>query len=285
MQITIRQDALCAVIDTYGAQLISLCKNGEEYIWQRDPNIWAEACPILFPMVSGLKGGQYQYNGKTYTLGKHGFARHAEFSVAEQSDTAVTLRLVQTPEMQESYPFFYDFLVSFDLSGGKLDSAFTIINTSNDQTMYFNTGAHEGYRLFDGGDIADHYVLFEQPEHLVRRCVEPGDLYAGRIHDFGISNRLDLDDRYFEEDAVFFLDLKSHYVTLCSKTSDKKVKVTFDARNLGVWKKVGAPYVCIEPWDGFCENAWSDGELAHKERILPLAAGKTHIVRHSVEIL
>ena len=285
MQITIQSGNLSAVIDTLGAQLISLRKDGTEYLWQRDPQYWAQSAPILFPIVSSLKNNQYIHNGQTYILSKHGFVRRAAFSVTEQSADTVTLRLEQTEEMHASYPFSFDFLVSFSVSTGKLDSTFTVVNTSADQPLYFNTGAHEGYQLFDGGDIADHYILFQQPEHLVRRCVEPGDIYAGRTHDFGITDRLDLCDDYFKEDAVFFLDLKSHYVTLCSKTSGKKIRVTFDARNLGIWKKVGAPYVCIEPWDGFCETAWSDGVLAHKARILPLEPGKTHMVRHSVEIL
>ncbi len=285
MQIHLQSGALSAVIDSFGAQLISLCKNSEEYIWQRDPRFWPECCPILFPLVSSLQNNQYTYRGKTYTIPKHGFARHSEFAATEQNESSATLRLIQTEETAASYPFSFDFLVSFNLSGSKLDCAYTVINTSADETMYFNTGAHEGYQLFDGGDIADHYLIFEQPEHLVRRYSGQTDLFEGDIHDFGISDRFDLDDAYFANDAVFFLDLKSHYVTLCSKTSTKRVRVAFDARNLGIWKIPGASYVCIEPWDGFCQTAWSDGQLAHKERIQILAPGCTHIVRHSVEIL
>lgn len=285
MQIHLQHKSLSAIIDTYGAQLISLCKNGEEYIWQRDPSFWPECCPILFPLVSSVKNNQYTYQGKTYTIPKHGFARRADFSVTEQSEAAVTLRLIQTEEIAASYPFSFDFSVSFDLSGGKLDCAYTVVNTSTDETMYFNTGAHEGYQLFDGGNIEDHYIVFEQPEHLVRRFSNQIDLFEGKIKDFGITDRFDLEDTYFLDDAVFFLDLKSRFVTLCSKTSDKRVRVTFDARNLGIWKKPGASYVCIEPWDGFCETAWSDGQLDHKERIQILAPSCTHVVRHSVEIL
>ena len=46
MQIHLQSGALSAVIDSFGAQLISLCKNSEEYIWQRDPRFWPECCPI-----------------------------------------------------------------------------------------------------------------------------------------------------------------------------------------------------------------------------------------------
>lgn len=285
MIINIKNGGLSAGIETTGAELISLIKDGTEYIWQRDPKWWGECSPILFPIVSRLKDDCYTLGGKRYNLKKHGFARGAEFSVADRTETSVTLRLEQTGEMKTAYPFEYDFTLSFDVSGGRLHCTACVKNTSKDEKMYFNTGAHEGYGLLDGGDINDHYVLFEQPEHLIRRCVEEGDLYDGRTVDFGITDRFDLDDRYFEDDAVFFLDLKSHYCTLCSKTSDKKVRVYFDARNLGIWKKVGAPYVCIEPWDGACENAWADGELSHKDRILSLDAGCEHIVCHSVEIL
>ena len=44
MIITLKNGCLTAGIDTMGAQLISLKdKDGTEYIWQRDPEVWKKA--------------------------------------------------------------------------------------------------------------------------------------------------------------------------------------------------------------------------------------------------
>lgn len=50
MLITIKDSKTTAVIDSTGAQLISLkdasCR---EYIWQRDPDYWKKCSPSCFP--------------------------------------------------------------------------------------------------------------------------------------------------------------------------------------------------------------------------------------------
>ena len=56
MIITLKNGCLTAGIDTMGAQLISLKdKEGTEYIWQRDPEVWKNCSPILFPIVGNLR--------------------------------------------------------------------------------------------------------------------------------------------------------------------------------------------------------------------------------------
>ena len=52
MIITICDSKTTASIDTLGAQLISMKDaSGKEYIWQRDPAVWARCSPLLFPSV------------------------------------------------------------------------------------------------------------------------------------------------------------------------------------------------------------------------------------------
>ncbi|OJG81845.1 hypothetical protein RV14_GL002388 [Enterococcus ratti] len=85
MTVIIQNDQLIAEIAEHGAELISL-KSKEtafEYIWQADPTYWGRHAPVLFPFVGRLKNDQYTYQGKTYDMRQHGFARDMDFEVIE----------------------------------------------------------------------------------------------------------------------------------------------------------------------------------------------------------
>ena len=110
---TIENDFLIAAISDMGAELQSLKmkKTGDEYIWQGDPNVWAGHSPLLFPIVGRLKNDSYIYEGKKYTLGKHGFARKSQFTVRKVNDSHIRMSL-KSGANKDSYPF--DFLLEID---------------------------------------------------------------------------------------------------------------------------------------------------------------------------
>ena len=65
-------------VRTRGGELVSLRnREGTEYIWQGDPAFWSGQNPILFPIVGSLKDGRVDINGRTFEMGRHGFARGA----------------------------------------------------------------------------------------------------------------------------------------------------------------------------------------------------------------
>ena len=80
-EVRIQNEYVEAVVSQQGAEVISFKRkdNGIETIWSRDPAYWTNCNPILFPYTGPLKDGHYEYNGKTYELGQHGFARRAVF--------------------------------------------------------------------------------------------------------------------------------------------------------------------------------------------------------------
>src|SRR5882724_10850929 len=94
MQHTLFSDQLHIHIDSKGAEITSVRnKDGLEFIWQADPNIWPRHAPILFPIVGKLKDGTFIYDDKEYELGQHGFARDKEFELIEKKDTSCTFQL------------------------------------------------------------------------------------------------------------------------------------------------------------------------------------------------
>ena len=81
--VTIANDFLTVNISRHGAELTSIKDNltGRERLWQADPEVWPRHAPVLFPIVGALADQQYQYAGKTYHMGQHGFARDRDFTV------------------------------------------------------------------------------------------------------------------------------------------------------------------------------------------------------------
>ena len=67
---------------------------------------------------------------------------------------------------------------------------------------------------------------------------------------------------------------------------EKPLKVNFeDFPNLGIWTKVGAPFICIEPWFGYSDTIESNGNLFEKEGVIVLEANDTFQTKFSLEIL
>ena len=80
MLVTIQDSKASAVIDSFGAQLISLKDSSQkEYIWQRDPDIWPRCSPLLFPAVGNSRNDKTMFEGVWYDLPKHGFCKETDF--------------------------------------------------------------------------------------------------------------------------------------------------------------------------------------------------------------
>ena len=103
MLITLKNVFLTAVIDTTGAQLLSLKdKDGKEYMWQRDPQFWSRTSPVLFPAIGNSRGGKTIFEGQWYELPKHGFAKDMEFEEESRGEACVRLAVKATEETRKS---------------------------------------------------------------------------------------------------------------------------------------------------------------------------------------
>ena len=92
MHIELTCNDLHAVTESHGGELISLLDaNGVEYIWGGIAPYWSGRNPVLFPIVGRLRDGMTRFDGNTYEMAQHGFARNQEFSVVEQTAERVVL--------------------------------------------------------------------------------------------------------------------------------------------------------------------------------------------------
>jgi galactose mutarotase-like enzyme len=97
---SILNDVIAIEVAEKGAELQSIYnkQHNLEYLWSGDPAYWAKKSPLLFPVVGGLKKNTYNYKGKHYQLGRHGFARDNHFELVEKTNTALTFSLKSNEE-------------------------------------------------------------------------------------------------------------------------------------------------------------------------------------------
>jgi galactose mutarotase-like enzyme len=287
--ITLRNSLWGARISETGAELKSLefLSAGREHIWHGDPAWWNGSAPVLFPVIGGLKGGQYSYGGKTYALPSHGFARGSEFSAARSGEDWVELRLASSAKTREIYPFDFGLKVSFQLERAGISVRYEVSNTGNGR-MYFSIGSHPAFVLpFAGGTLENYYVLFEREEELERWFFKDGMIVAGKTAEVLENSRvLNLSRTCFTDGIMIFKHPRSREFTISNSLNTHAVRVITDGvPYLGVWSKPGgAPFLCIEPWHGIPDMSDTSGNLAEKEGILALEPGRVFSTGYRVEI-
>lgn len=281
--ITISNEFLTATFSEVGAELKSLKCDGREHIWYGDPQFWTGSSPVLFPICSGLKDDEFIYEGKTYKLQKHGFARRATFDVETVDGNTATFLLSSKNCPQDNYPFQYEFRIIYTLVGKKVNVEYNIRNLT-DGDMYFSVGAHEAYHCPEG--IENYEIIFDKKENLDAYQLD-GTLLSFDTKSYGINtDTLQLDNSLFENDCLIFKNLNSRGVILRNKTTDQKIKVKFEEFPfLLIWTVPGAPFVCIEPWCGITDPINTNKQFNQKEGIEKIEKGGHFYRIHSFEIL
>ncbi len=280
--IEIKNDKLSVGINTLGSELMYIngC-NGTEFLWNGDENVWHLRAPILFPICGGLKEDKYYYNGKEYTLGKHGFAQEMEYEGRKISETKAEFVLKSNAETLKCYPFEFELIITFELDGNRLGVTNTVKNCGMN-TMYYSVGAHEGYYCPEG--IEDYYIEFEQPQTLDSYILNGNLLEDNTLRVMENNTIFPLKYEYFAVDALVFKNIAFHKVSLVHKNSSKKVAVEFDGANYFLlWTKPNANYICLEPWHGVQDIVGSDYDITTKEGIIKLDSSECHVSVHTIE--
>lgn len=281
--ITLKNEFLTASFNEVGAELKSLVYSGKEYIWEGRSEVWAGSCPLLFPICGGLKDDKYAFNGKEYTLQKHGYARFASFEVENKTDNSVVFLHKSDDETKKSFPFDYELRVIYTLTDKTLRVDYSVKNLT-DGTMYFSIGSHEGYYTPEG--IEDYDVIFPQNETLNAYVLYGNLLSNQQLPIIKDSNILPLYDKYFTVDALVFKDLKSKSATLRNRKTGKAIRVDFpDADYFLLWHKPNSPYMCLEPWSGIQDIVGSSYDITEKEGIISLNGGAEYKSSHTLNII
>lgn len=274
--ISIVADELCARIDPFGAQMVALDhSDAGALLWNGDPEFWTGRAPILFPIIGCLNGGHYLHNGKLYTMPKHGFARHSQFEVIRKETSRVTLALERGQESAAIYPFQFRLEIDFAIVDGVLSTSAKIINNDT-KPMPASFGFHPALRwpLPFGGAREDHTVVFEYPQpQPIRRINIDGLLLPETQPSPVTGDTLHPTDEVFAPDAVIFDEVAGDSV-LFGVPGRQRLKVEFaDFPMLGIWTKPGAPFLCIEPWQGLADPVGFVEDIIQKPGIAIIVPG------------
>ena len=278
----IGNDQIKVQLDEMGAALTSVSDmEGNEYLWQGDPNYWAGQAPNLFPYIGRLTNGQYYLNGKKYCMGIHGFARNTFFNAQQLSESKVLFSLKHSEETYWIYPFMFEFFVRYEVVDNKIEITYIVHNKGN-EAMYFAVGGHPGFQVpfMEGTAFEDYYLEFSQECKPVRVCFSENCMLTDERRRFPLEDdcRLPLKHSLFDEDAIVLQNMARQVRLRCTK-HDKYVQVSFpEMPYLGLWHKpkTDAPYVCIEPWSSLPSREGIVEDLAKQPDLITLLPSKVY---------
>nr|WP_321292351.1 aldose 1-epimerase family protein [uncultured Trichococcus sp.] len=257
-----------------GAEIRSVFSklNNTEYIWQADKKVWGRHAPLLFPIVGKLKGDQFEYEGATYHMSQHGFARDMTFEVEKEDADYVKLSLEYTNETQKMFPFKFLLVVEYQLDADRLTTKYSVTNLDNEDAMYFSIGAHPGFKvpLDDQTSLEDYYIEISPEKE--RAFIPVTKEVLLRTNDISQMDQAKFElTRELFKDGVIILETRgSTRVTLKSDKSERTIAVDYtDMPYLGLWSTYpdDGEFVCIEPWCGIADADDSSGKLAEKKGI------------------
>jgi len=291
MTVTIQSDVLTVDIDSLGAQLASIrTRDGEEYLWQGNADIWARRAPILFPFIGRLKDSTYQLQGTPYTISTHGFARDMEFAVTEQAADRVSFQLTDTPQTQLVYPFAFTLTVTYALKGNVLTKTHRVVNRSS-RDMLYELGAHDGFRVpvGEGSTMADYTIRLPGVDSVRFYGMDENLMLTPKGEEIPLTgSALPLTPATFGLDTMILATPPQAQALLCDRQGNPRVGLTFpDFPYLGLWtqaKPFDTGYVCIEPWSTLPDGTLMGRELGEKTGIRRLAPGQEEELSYTTTI-
>lgn len=289
MRYTLENENLKAEIDSFGAELKSVRRKTDdrEYMWQADPKYWGRTSPVLFPFVGAPKNKEYRYEGKTYPMGQHGFARDMEFELESQAGQSIWFVLESTEETYAKYPFAFRLHIGYELSKNELKVLWKVENADT-KKMYFSIGAHPaflcpihgeqdkcGYGLKFGGLTT---TLHHHGNTMDGMAVMEDQILA--LTDGSVA----ITEGFFDKCTYMVEGRQTGEVSLLDKEGVPYVTVIFDAPLFGIWSPEGknAPFVCIEPWYGRCDSTDFEGSLAERDYENCLEAGTSFVTDYTI---
>lgn len=286
--IQLQNTKLKATFNELGAELISLInlETGKEIIWEGNPDFWGGQSPVLFPTVGALKDDKFIFEGETYEMPRHGFARRKFFDVKNSSENEVVFELNSDEETLKFYPFDFSLEIKYTLTENKLTVSYNVKNTS-ERELYFSLGAHPGFAIDtkNGLKYDDYAITFSDDEKLeIHPLID--NLISKKTETINLENKtLPLSYELFSKDALVMTNMKSKELILKNNQNNHKVIFTFsNFPYFGIWAAKNADFVCLEPWHGIADIEDHNQELTQKFGILKLERNKEWKGDWAVEI-
>lgn len=290
MRFELSNGALQAAVQARGGELISLRDSGNaEYIWSGDPAFWSGRNPILFPIVGALRNGRVDIGGKSCEMARHGFARTMDFTPVDRGDDFIVLELRETAETLARYPYPFSLRVRHRLLQNGFSTTFSVKNTGA-APMPFCIGAHTAIRcpLEDRQRFEDYQLVFDRPEEAASLLLTPEGLIRPGADEVMLSggSTLPLDYETFRRmDTLIFQNLRSTAVSLLHRKTGRGVRLDFSSFPMvAFWTRPGAPFLCLEPWQGCAALENETGRFKDKPHVITLSPGEGRDLTYTVTL-
>lgn len=284
----LENEKLCVEIAEHGAEVTRIFdkRQNAELLWNGDPTYWKRHSPILFPNVGKTYKNTVKINGVSYPTTQHGFARDNDFKCVCSTNEMASFLFTSNEETKEVYPFDFELIITYTLVPEGLQVKWQVVNIGNDE-MYFTIGGHPAFWFQKDGERKEDYCLkFPGKDSLEYILVDFSEMAA----DPKTKYKLELNDgvcpmneQMFEQDALIFDGEQFDEVWLCHKDGEPYVGMKCEGfPNFGIWSVKDAPFVCLEPWMGRCDNAGFAQELSEKPDINKLENGKEFVQTYTI---
>ena len=257
-----------AIIDLEdGMNVISLERNGIECIicdLERKKNGGTYAIPILFPTPNRTKDNHFVYNGEEVATVMHGYSRHSEFTLIEQTENSVTAK----SDFKDSEYAHYNasMTVKISLYNDTLRWDFDIKNNDTKPFPY---------------SIALHPFFIKSLFDSVKSDCQERMLTDDALIPTGKCVKLDENESFLKPrdintiklDTVFLSD-KAIESTLIGKEFSLSIKGSDEFRHVVIYTSPEKPFICIEPQTGSTDFVNLDAHGFNREaNLLELKEG------------
>ena len=290
MAVKLENEFLCVEIAEMGAEVTRVYDKTEdnEILWEGNPVYWKRHSPVLFPNVGKTYKNRVLINGTQYPTSQHGFARDNVFTCIEAAKERASFMFRSSEETKEVYPFDFELHINYKLNKKELTVEWQVKNCG-DETMYFTIGGHPAFRFAKPEETKADYVLKvpgKEKLEYVLIDISCGCANVDEIHTLQLSEETyPLSDELFANDALVVDNGQIEEAWLCHKDGTPYVGVRSEGfPNYGIWSVEGAPFVCLEPWMGRCDNAGFNAELSEKPNVNKVEAGEKFIKDYTIVV-
>ena len=244
---------------------------------------------VLFPFVGAVKNKTYTHEGKSYSMGQHGFARDMEFTLVSRKEDEIFFELRADAATLQKYPFHFALRIGYRMEGQALTVSWTVKN-EGEERMYFSIGAHPAFLCPIQGEQskAGYGLRFKGLETEIHHHGNTAEGMAVMEDE-----RLPLEHGavrftpdFFDKCTYMVEGKQTDQVSLITPEGEPYVTVIFDTPLFAVWSPEGknAPFVCIEPWYGRCDAVGFSGELKDREYEMQLAPDAVFDASYQIRI-
>lgn len=290
MAVKLENEFLCVEIAEMGAEVIRIYDKTEdnEILWEGNPVYWKRHSPVLFPNVGKTYKNRVLINGTQYPTSQHGFARDNVFTCIEAANEKASFMFRSSEETKEVYPFDFELHINYKLNKKELTVEWQVKNCG-DETMYFTIGGHPAFRFAKPEETKADYVLKvpgKEKLEYVLIDISCGCANVDEVHTLQLSEETyPLSDKLFAKDALVVDNGQIEEAWLCHKDGTPYVGVrSAGFPNYGIWSVEGAPFVCLEPWMGRCDNVGFNAELSEKPNVNKVEAGEKFIKDYTIVV-